>query len=135
MIPLRSSSVPLGRLDRLADNEECVVELLNLIRNWAHAKKHVSSEIDIDQGEGRTQKLKFAARQLNDGIPMHTSGLSDEFSELPTNSEYHQTLVNQSDEFPAPLRQQHHFSTFIRENVLLLTSLQWHKQMNTKVCI
>ena len=35
-------------------------------------------------------------------MQLHTSGASDEFSELPTTPEYGQTLVNQSDVFPAP---------------------------------
>ena len=35
---------------------------------------------------------------------MHTSGVSDEFGELPTTSECSQKLVNQSDEFAEPLQ-------------------------------
>ena len=50
---------------------------------------------------------------------MHTSGASDECSELPTTTEYDQPLVNQSDVFPQLLRQQHHFKNIIRENVLV----------------
>ena len=82
-------------------------------------KKHVSSELDTDQREEITQKLKSAARQLNDRTQLYTSGVSDEFSELPTTPEHDQTLVNQSNEFPAPLRQQYNFRTLVKENVLL----------------
>ena len=59
--PPRSSSVPLERLDRvdrLKDDEESNVEPLNLVRNMTFKKKHVSSELYTDQGEGITQKLK-----------------------------------------------------------------------------
>ena len=61
---------------------------MNLDMNWAHTNKHVSSELDIDQGEGIKQKLKFAARQFNDRMLLHTSGVSDEFTELPTTLEH-----------------------------------------------
>ena len=64
---------------------------MNSIRNWDHTKKHVSSELDTDQGEGITRKFKVVAEELN-----------DEFSELPSTLEHDQTLLNQSDEFPAP---------------------------------
>ena len=64
-------------------------------------KRNISSESDTDQGEAVTEKLKFAAKQLNDRIQLHTSGASYEFSELP-NTPYHgQALVNESDELPA----------------------------------
>ena len=46
---------------------------MNLTRNQAHMMKHVSSELVTDQGEGITHKLKFAARQLNDRIQLHSS--------------------------------------------------------------
>ena len=101
----RSSSVPLEtleRVDRLADEEESNLEVFNSIRNQAHSKKHVSSTLDTDQIEGITQKLKFATRQLNDRIELHTSGVSDEFRELTITPEHDQTLVNQSNVFPAP---------------------------------
>ena len=57
---------------------------MNSIRNQAHTKKHLSSELGTDQGEGITEKLKFAAKQLNDKIQLQTSGVSNEFSDLPT---------------------------------------------------
>ena len=90
---LRSSLVPLERLDRvdrLAGDEESEIDVMNLIRNQAHTKKHVSLNLDLDtdQGEGITQKLKYAAKQINDKIILHTSGASDEFSDIPTTSEY-----------------------------------------------
>ena len=39
-------------------------------------KKLISSELDADKEEGITQKFKYAARQLNDGIQLHTSRVS-----------------------------------------------------------
>ena len=54
----RYSSVPLDRVDTLAD-EESDLEVTNLIRNNACTKKHVSTELTTDQGEGIMQKLKF----------------------------------------------------------------------------
>ena len=67
-----------------------------------HTKKDVSKELDTDHGEGIMQKFKFASEQLNDKIQLHSSGVSDKFSDLPTIPEYDQPLVNQSDVFPAP---------------------------------
>ena len=46
------------------------------------------------------QKLELTAKQLNDRIQLHTSGVSDEFSTLPTTPENDQTLVSQSVAFP-----------------------------------
>ena len=126
MLPPRSSSVPvermerLDRIHRLIDDEESKLELMNQTRDQIHRKKYVSSDSDTYQGEGITSKLKFAARHLNDRIQLHTSGVSYEYSELPTTSEHDQMLVNQSNEFPVPLRKQHHFNKLVRENVLLL---------------
>ena len=57
VIPHSSSTVLLERverLDRLADDEESGLEFINLTTNWAHMKKHVSCELDTDQGEGIT---------------------------------------------------------------------------------
>ena len=54
VVPPRSSSVPLNRIDRvdrLADDEEPDSEVGNSIRDRAHAKKHVRTELDTDQGE------------------------------------------------------------------------------------
>ena len=87
MIPPRSSSVHLEREDRsnrLADDEESDIELMNSIRSQAHTKKDVSPGLDTSQGEGIPCKLKFAARQLNDRIQLHNSRVSDVFSELLT---------------------------------------------------
>ena len=92
-----SSSVQLERLDRLdnlADNEESDLGFMNPAKNQTHMKKHVIFELDTDQGEGKTKKVKFAARQLNDKIQLHISGVSDKYSELTTTSEHDQTLVN-----------------------------------------
>ena len=75
---------------------------MNSIWKWDCTRKHVSSELDTDQGEGMTQKLKFAAKQLNDRVHLHTSGVLDEFSELPTTPEHDETLLNQSNELPKP---------------------------------
>ena len=61
---------------------------MHLVRNQACTKKLVCSELDTDQGEEITQKLKFAAKQLNDKLQLHTSGVSDELSKLPTTSEH-----------------------------------------------
>ena len=103
----RSSSVPIDRvnrwnsIDRLAHDKETNLEVVNSIKNVAHVKKHVSIEIDTDQGEGITKKLKFVAKHLNDKIQFHTSGTSDECSELTTTPEHDQPLVNQSDVFSA----------------------------------
>ena len=47
------------------------------------------------------QKLKFAAKQPNDKIQLHTAGEADEFSELLTTPVHDQPLVNQSGVFPA----------------------------------
>ena len=76
---------------------------MNLIRNLACTKKHLSSEFDPDQGKGITQILKFAAEHLNDRLHLHTSGVSDVYSEFPTTPQHDQTLVNHNDEFPVPL--------------------------------
>ena len=54
VVPPMSSSVPLeraGRVNRLADDEESELEAVNSNRNRAHARKHVSTEIDTDQGK------------------------------------------------------------------------------------
>ena len=54
MVPPRSSSVPLERLDRvekLMDYEESDVEALNLVSNKNCKRKNISSELDTDQGE------------------------------------------------------------------------------------
>ena len=106
VVPPMSSSVPLDKVDtvdRLAtDDEESDLIVVNSIRNRSHAKKHVNTELDTDQGEGVIQKLKFAAKQLNDKIHLHTSGKSDKFKELPTTPKYDEPLVNQSVVFPAP---------------------------------
>ena len=75
MVPLRSSSVPLERLhrvDKLVDEERSDVQSLHLVRNRICKNKYVSFELDTDKGEGMTQKLKFAAKQLNDRIHLHT---------------------------------------------------------------
>ena len=128
--PPRSTSVPLeilDRLDRLADDEESNVELMNLIGNQTSTKKDVSSELDTDQGEGITQKLKFETLQLNDRILLHISGISDDFSELHTTSEHSQILVNQSDEFPASHKATKPFQQ-VKENVLLPTQKIIRKQ-------
>ena len=59
----RSSSVPLDRVDRkdrvdrLADDEASDLEVVNSIKNRTHTKKHISTELDTDQGEGIRQKL------------------------------------------------------------------------------
>ena len=82
MVPTRSRSVPLDRVDRLTDDEESDLEVVNSTRNRAYTKKYVSTELDTDQGEGMMQKLKFAAKHLNDKIQLHTSGTFDEFREL-----------------------------------------------------
>ena len=58
----RSNSIHLEREDRLADDEESDLEIMNSIRNQAHTKEHVSTEMDTEQGEGIMQKLKFAAK-------------------------------------------------------------------------
>ena len=113
MVPPRSHVVPLEGLDRLVDDEGSNPEFMNLTKNQDHMKKHISSELDPEQGEGITNKLKFAVRQLNDRIQLCISGVSNEFSALPTNPEHDQTLVNQSDEFLAPLRQQNHFNNLV----------------------
>ena len=58
-VPPRSSSVALERLDRvdkLVHYEKSSLEVMNLIRNQAYTKKHVSFELDTVQGEGITQK-------------------------------------------------------------------------------
>ena len=81
-------------MDQLVDDEEFDIESMNSITNRTHTKKHVSSELDTDQGEGITQKLKFAAKQLNDGIHWNASGILGEFSELPTTPDHDLTLVN-----------------------------------------
>ena len=75
---------------------------MNSIRNRAYPKKQVSTELHTDQGKGIMQKLKVAAKQLNDKIQLHTLGVSAKFSELPITPEYYQPLVNQSDVFPGP---------------------------------
>ena len=49
------------------------------------------------------------------------SGVSNEFSELPTTPEHEQTTVNQSDRYLAPLRPPHHSRKLVREDVLLPT--------------
>ena len=67
-----------------------------------HMKKHFSSKQDTNQGEGKIKKLKFAAKQLNDRILLHTLEVPNKYSELPTTPDHDQTSVNQSDEFPAP---------------------------------
>ena len=57
VVPPRSSSVPLKRLDRvdkLVNKEAFNVKSLNLIRNRTCKKKYVSSELDTDHGEGIT---------------------------------------------------------------------------------
>ena len=62
----RSSSFLLKRVervDRLAEDEECNLAVINSIRNWPHTKKHVSTDLDIAQGDGIMQKLKYAAKQ------------------------------------------------------------------------
>ena len=49
VIPLRSSTVPLervDRLDRLANEEEFDLELMNLVRNQVQMKKHISLDLD-----------------------------------------------------------------------------------------
>ena len=37
-------------------------------KNCMYKKKHVSSKLDTDPGEGIINKLKFAAKQLKDRI-------------------------------------------------------------------
>ena len=37
---------------------------MNLTKNQTQTKKHVSSELDTDQGKGVTNKWKYLARQL-----------------------------------------------------------------------
>ena len=66
MVIPRSSSVPLERLDRLADEEESDLEFMDPSKIQTHRQKHVSSELDTDQREGIINKLNFAARHLND---------------------------------------------------------------------
>ena len=56
------------------------LEVINSIRDKTGAKKHISTELDTDQGEGITWKLYFAAKQLNDKIQLHAPGASDECS-------------------------------------------------------
>ena len=51
-------------------------------------KKISVLKLDTDQVDGITNKLKFAARQLNDRLQSHTSGGSDEFTDLPTISDH-----------------------------------------------
>ena len=67
-IPIRSQ---LGTLDRLADDEKSDLEFITPTKIQTHTKKIVSSELDTDQGEGITNKIKFAARQLNDSMLCH----------------------------------------------------------------
>ena len=89
-----SSLVPLKRLDRvhrLVDDEESDVVSMNSIRNQAHTKKYVSSELETDQGEGITQKLTCTTKQLNDRIHLHTSRVSNEFHKLPFTPEQNKT--------------------------------------------
>ena len=64
------------------NDKELNVESLNLVRNRTCEKKHVRSELDTDQ-EGITQKLKFAAKHLNDRTQLHTSGVSNELVSYP----------------------------------------------------
>ena len=103
------------------ENNLLVMQLLNLVGNSTCKKKHVSYELDTEQGEGITEKLKFAAKQLNERIQLYTSGVSGEFSELPTTFEHDQTLENQSDEFPASPQAMTSFLQVNNESVLLPT--------------
>ena len=73
---------------------------MTLTMSQTDIKKNVSSELEPDQGEGIRNKLKFAARQLNDRIQLHTLGGSEEYSELPTTLEHDQIIVSQSDDHP-----------------------------------
>ena len=59
MVPPRSSSVPLDSIDKLADDEESDLEVINSIQNRAHAKKLFSTEFDTDQGEDITNSLNL----------------------------------------------------------------------------
>ena len=49
LVLLRSSSGPLDGVDRLENNEESDLEVMNSIRNRAHAKIYVSKESDTDE--------------------------------------------------------------------------------------
>ena len=91
--------------------------------------KHASSELDTDQGEGITRKSKFAVKQLNDKTQLHTSGISDWFSELPTTPKHDQMLVNQSNEVPVSPQAKNHFSKLFKQNDLLLSQKIMHRRI------
>ena len=104
VVPPSSSPVHLNRLerlDRLAD-EQSYIEFMNLTKNEAHMKKHISSVLDTDQGERIKNKLKCASRHL---MIEYSCILQEyEMSLVSHPHEHDQTLVNQSDRFPAPLQ-------------------------------
>ena len=113
MVPTRSSSVPLdrvARVDRLADNEESDLDVVNSIRNRTCVKKHINAKLDDDQGEEITQKLELAAKQLMTKYNCKLQGNLKNVVIYP--------LLLKMICFVHPLRQ-HHFNKVVRENVLL----------------
>ena len=65
MVLPRSSSVPLHRL---IDDEELDLGFMSPTMTWMDIKKSGSSKLDTDEGEETKEKLKFAAKQLNNRI-------------------------------------------------------------------
>ena len=62
-----------------------------------HIGTNVSSELETDKGEGIWEKVRFAAKQLDDRVNFQNACVSvDEYSELPTPPEHDQALVDKS---------------------------------------
>ena len=63
---------------------------------------------------------------------LYTSGVLDEFSELPTTPEHYQTVVNQGDEFAASSQPTITISKFVREYVLFSTQrISWRRKLKS----
>ena len=71
----------------------------------------VSSELDTDQGEGIWEQLRYAAKQLDERVNLHTYHVPiDEYSDFPNPPKNDPILLDWNDKLPLPLNWRLHLS-------------------------
>ena len=84
-IPPVLGSIPLDRLSEEDETHDMIYDSKYYMCNSTHGGLNASSELDMDQGGGIGDQLRFVIKQLGNRIKSHTCRfLEDKYGDAPS---------------------------------------------------